>query len=175
MNREKKWKNSSQSKMHELFEKIDFGFVFLLVIVHAKFFFFTPLLRECYHNRASWTTYLLSYEIGKSLEKIKIVLFELFESCEVLLYVFNVENHNKSTTIHKQFFACLMSVSKWMWIHILHISPSQFLQSLLWDYKTLQLVSWSSFFWNCLFEDIRTTFINKQLNMPEVCDNGLPS
>ena len=161
MNREKKWKNSSQSKMHKLFEKVDFGFVFLLVIVYAKFFFFTPLLRECYHNRASWTTYLLSYEIGKSIEKIKIALFELFESCEVLLYVFNVENHNKSTTIHKQFFACLMSVSKWMWIHILHISPSQFLQSLLWDYKTLQLVSWSSFFWNCLFEDIRTTFIDK--------------
>ena len=33
--------------MHELFEKIDFGCVFLLVIVYAKFFFFTPLLREC--------------------------------------------------------------------------------------------------------------------------------
>ena len=64
--------------MHKLFEKVDFGFVFLLVIVYAKFFFFTPLLREYYHNRASWTTYLFSYEIGKSLEKIKIVLFELF-------------------------------------------------------------------------------------------------
>ena len=47
--------------------------------------------KTCYHNRASWTTYLVMKKIiRKSLEKIKIVLFLLFESYEILLHMYSM-------------------------------------------------------------------------------------